>query len=132
MRDISANFKFRKRWDTLFSDNETPSDLKRALKSERQGNPCDDGLRSICWKVCIHSSRQQVFLILTKCQAFLLYDDLDRSEWTRKISDSRSAYSALRDHFLRYIEHPNDLVSTVDPLAEDEEVCHSWSAAMER
>ncbi|KAL2014643.1 hypothetical protein VTN00DRAFT_2168 [Thermoascus crustaceus] len=94
---------FRKRWDALFSDNETPADIKEALKSQQLRSPCDDGLRSICWK------------------AFFLYDNLDRSEWTRKISNSRSAYSALRSHFLKYIEHPNDLVSTVDPLADDEE-----------
>jgi len=40
-----------------------------------------------------------------------------------KIHETRSAYTALREHFLKYIEHPDDLQSTTDPLADDEEVC---------
>lgn len=55
-------------------------------------------------------------------QIFLLCDDLDRSKWTDRLADTRSAYDSLKDHFLKYIKHPNDLQSTVDPLAEDEEV----------
>ncbi|KAL1971089.1 hypothetical protein VTN77DRAFT_40 [Rasamsonia byssochlamydoides] len=98
----------RRKWDTLFSYGETTSDLKRALKSEERGNPCDEGLRSVCWK------------------AFLLCDDLDRSAWPQRISSSRSAYSSLREHFLKYIEHPDDLQSAIDPLAEDEE--SPWQA----
>lgn len=39
----------------------------------------------------------------------------------KTLTDSRSAYASLRDHFLRDIEHPNDL-STADPLADDETV----------
>ncbi|KAJ5834499.1 hypothetical protein N7447_000525 [Penicillium robsamsonii] len=92
----------RKRWDVLFSDNDTPSDLRAALQSE-QGNLCNDGLRSVCWK------------------AFLLFDGLDKTEWASKLDESRDAYRALRDHFLKYIEHPDDLESTVDPLADDEQ-----------
>ncbi|GES66145.1 TBC domain protein [Aspergillus terreus] len=53
--------------------------------------------------------------------AFLLFDHLDRAQWAQKISESRSAYVALRSHFLKYIEHPDDLQSTSDPLADDEE-----------
>ncbi|KAJ9269473.1 hypothetical protein DTO212C5_4536 [Paecilomyces variotii] len=93
----------RKRWDAIFQSSKGPSDLKRALKFEDDSDNCDDTLRSVYWK------------------AFLLYNDLDFSEWPSKIADSRSAYSALRDHFLKYIEHPDDLPSTADPLAEDEE-----------
>jgi TBC1 domain family member 5 len=55
-------------------------------------------------------------------QALLLYDSLDLSAWPQRISNSRSAYSSLRDHFLKYIEHPDNLDSTVDPLTEDDEV----------
>ncbi|KAJ6137877.1 hypothetical protein N7471_004363 [Penicillium samsonianum] len=93
----------RKRWDTLFSDNETTSDLRAALHSEQGGTLCNDGLRSVCWK------------------AFLLFDGLDKTEWAPKLDESRDAYRALRDHFLKYIEHPDDLESTVDPLADDEQ-----------
>ena len=55
-------------------------------------------------------------------QAFLLFDGLDKTEWAPKLDESRDAYRALRDHFLKYIEHPDDLESTVDPLADDEQV----------
>lgn len=55
---------------------------------------------------------------------FLLFEGLDRTEWSRKLAESRDAYGALRAHFLKYIEHPDDLESTVDPLADDEQV---WS-----
>ncbi|KAJ5959847.1 uncharacterized protein N7479_006997 [Penicillium vulpinum] len=89
----------RKRWDILFSDNDTPFDLRAALQSEQGGNLCNDGLRS----------------------AFLLFDGLDKTEWAAKLDESRDAYRALRDHFLKYIEHPDDLESTVDPLADDEQ-----------
>ena len=57
-------------------------------------------------------------------QAFLHFDNLDRTQWPQKISDSRNAYGALKAHFMKYIEHPDDLQSTVDPLADDAEVCH--------
>jgi hypothetical protein len=36
--------------------------------------------------------------------------------------DSRAAYASLKDHFLRFIEHPEQLGSTVDPLNDDENV----------
>ena len=56
-------------------------------------------------------------------QIFLLCDDLDRSKWTDRLADTRSAYDSLKEHFLKYINNPNDLQSTIDPLAEDEEAC---------
>ncbi|KAF7169482.1 hypothetical protein CNMCM6106_004367 [Aspergillus hiratsukae] len=59
--------------------------------------------------------------LLTCLQAFLLFDDLDRSQWSRRTSESRDAYTALKAHYLKYIEHPDDLQSTIDPLADDEE-----------
>jgi hypothetical protein len=54
-------------------------------------------------------------------QAFLLFENLDRSTWSKTLRDSRSAYASLREHFLRDITHPEDL-STADPLADDEAV----------
>ncbi|OJJ51327.1 hypothetical protein ASPZODRAFT_163178 [Penicilliopsis zonata CBS 506.65] len=93
----------RTRWDSLFRNGESTADLRRALKSDQEGSPCIDGLRSICWK------------------AFLLFGDLDRTQWLQTMADSRSAYSALREHLLKYIDHPDDLQSTIDPLADDEE-----------
>ncbi|KAL3474192.1 rab-GTPase-TBC domain-containing protein [Aspergillus californicus] len=93
----------RQKWNTLFHHRDTPSDLRRALKSEQEDDICNDGLRSICWK------------------AFLLFEDLSRTRWPDKLSEARSAYIALKDHFLRFIKHPDNLQSTVDPLADDEQ-----------
>ncbi|KAL2819349.1 rab-GTPase-TBC domain-containing protein [Aspergillus cavernicola] len=93
----------RQRWNTLFHHHDTPSDLRKALKSEQDDNICHDGLRSICWK------------------AFLLFEDLSRTQWPDRISEARSAYVALKEHFLKFIKHPDDLQSTVDPLADDEQ-----------
>lgn len=53
---------------------------------------------------------------------FLLFEGLDREEWAQKLAEARDVYGALRAHFLKYIEHPDDLESTVDPLADDEQV----------
>ncbi|KAJ5888239.1 hypothetical protein N7495_008280 [Penicillium taxi] len=92
----------RKRWDALFLNNDTAVDLQAALRSEQGRKLCNDGLRSICWKI------------------FLLFEGLEREQWSQKLAESREAYTALRAHFLKYIEHPDDLGSTVDPLADDE------------
>ncbi|KAJ5386779.1 hypothetical protein N7509_009320 [Penicillium cosmopolitanum] len=92
----------RKRWAILFN-SDAPSDFRAALRTEQGGKLCNDGLRSICWKV------------------FLLFEGLDREQWSKKLDESRDAYSALRAHFLKYIEHPDDLESSADPLADDEE-----------
>lgn len=60
-------------------------------------------------------------------QAFLLFENLDKSTWKKTLRDSRSAYSSLRDHFLRDIEHPDGLSAT-DPLTDDETVSLTASA----
>ncbi|KAL5003798.1 rab-GTPase-TBC domain-containing protein [Aspergillus recurvatus] len=93
----------RQRWNSLLDGRDTPSDLRRALKSEQEDNFCNDGLRSICWK------------------AFLLFEDLSQKQWPDKISEARRTYVALKEHFLKYIEHPDDLQSSIDPLADDEQ-----------
>ncbi|MCJ1244124.1 hypothetical protein MMC30_001322 [Trapelia coarctata] len=90
----------RSRWDATFAHNSNLSDLKASVRNKGE-NPCNIGLRSICWK------------------AFLLFENLDRSTWSKTLRDSRSAYASLREHFLRDITYPDDL-SAVDPLADDE------------
>lgn len=107
------------RWEATFTGNANLSDLRKAVKDPTDQNPCTSGLRSICWKVghiqrCYGSS-------LKNFKAFLLFENLDRSTWTKTLSDSRSAYTSLRDHFLRHIEHPDDLTES-DPLTENETV----------
>lgn len=56
-------------------------------------------------------------------QAFLLFEDSDRSEWIRRIADSRSAYASVRSHLLKALEHPDEISSGFDPLSEGIEVC---------
>ncbi|KIX01932.1 uncharacterized protein Z518_07871 [Rhinocladiella mackenziei CBS 650.93] len=87
----------RRRWTSLFSTS-IGVDLRQALRDDEGFDPCEDGLRS----------------------AFLLYGPLSQGSWSKKLTESRSAYASLRDHFLRFIEHPNDLHSSADPLADDE------------
>ncbi|KAL7627008.1 hypothetical protein AAE478_003784 [Parahypoxylon ruwenzoriense] len=44
----------------------------------------------------------------------------DAADWSHALSESRSTYSSLRDHFLRYIKHPEYLTgASGDPLADD-------------
>lgn len=67
--------------------------------------------------------RHYEITLLTCSQAFLLYGPLSQASWPKKLADSRSAYTSLREHFLKYIDHPNDLQSAGDPLADDANVC---------
>ncbi|KAL2402912.1 TBC1 domain family member 5 [Exophiala dermatitidis] len=98
MRDLQD---IQRRWTSLFSTS-IGVDLRQALRDGEGFDPCEDGLRSVCWK------------------AFLLYGPLSQASWSKPLAESRSAYVSLRDHFLRFIEHPNDLHSSADPLADDE------------
>ena len=98
------NGRFSKRWNATFDQNANISDLRRAVKDTNGHGPSDKGLRSICWK------------------AFLLFENLDKSTWTKILTDSRSAYGALRQHFLKDIEHPDNIPA--DPLTADDNVRH--------
>lgn len=51
-----------------------------------------------------------------------MFQSVDRSTWAATSEDSRAAYSALKSHFLRFIERPGDLDSTIDPLNDDDNV----------
>ncbi|KAI9737462.1 MAG: hypothetical protein M1834_009617 [Cirrosporium novae-zelandiae] len=86
-------------WKLLFSHGSQLSDLKKAIKCSQDGV----GSRSACWK------------------AFLLFEDLEQSTWATKLSGSRSAYSSLREHFLKRIQDPNEFDSIFDPLTDDAE-----------
>ncbi|KAF3044179.1 hypothetical protein E8E11_003682 [Didymella keratinophila] len=59
-------------------------------------------------------------------QIFLLFKTLDRSSWPNHLADSRRTYDSLRTHYLRAIEHPDELESSVDPLSDNDE--SPWSA----
>ncbi|KAI9833052.1 MAG: hypothetical protein M1819_003885 [Sarea resinae] len=90
------------RWQASFANAATLSELKEAVKDGDGQSPCVIGERSVCWK------------------AFLLFGSLDRSTWSKNLLDTRDAYTSLRAHFLRNIEHPDEFDSALDPLAEDE------------
>lgn len=98
-----------RRWLLLFNTS-IGVDLRQAIKDNDEFDPCKDGLRSVCWKV------------------FLLNGPLSKASWIKKTKDSRSAYGSLRDHFLKYIDNPNDLHSSADPLVDDESVSTGTAA----
>ena len=83
-------------------ENSIGVDLREAVRSGDGPDPCERGLRSVCWK------------------AFLLYGPISQASWPKKLSEGRSAYSSLRDHFLRFIDNPNDIQTAADPLADDD------------
>lgn len=78
-----------------------------------------------------YAGRQEVLDVQEKgmtddgcLQAFLLYKSAEKSTWAKTLSDSRSAYTSLREHFLKNIEHPDD-ISAEDPLTDTETVSHT-------
>ncbi|KAF7897540.1 hypothetical protein EAF00_005768 [Botryotinia globosa] len=91
----------RKRWQVTIKSASNLTELKKSVRIDGEKNPCNGGLRSVCWKT------------------FLLFQNTEITGWARGLEDSRSAYTSLREHFLRFIEHPNDLGSSLDPLDDD-------------
>ncbi|PQE16062.1 WD repeat domain-containing protein [Rutstroemia sp. NJR-2017a WRK4] len=88
----------RTRWQTTIASTANLDDFKKSVRLEGEGNPCTNGLRS----------------------TFLLFQNTEITSWPRSLEDSRSAYSSLREHFLRFIDHPDELGSSLDPLDDDE------------
>ncbi|KAI9166834.1 TBC1 domain family member [Paramyrothecium foliicola] len=78
--------------------------LRREVKSTGSANPCVSGCRSACWK------------------AFLLSKEKSWESWHQRLRTSRKGYARQREHFLKYIKHPEALAEvTIDPLADDPE-----------
>ncbi len=48
----------------------------------------------------------------------MVFANLDQSTWLKTLDDSRSAYTALREHFLLDPTQRDDLAAA-DPLADD-------------
>ncbi|KAK4507786.1 hypothetical protein PRZ48_001521 [Zasmidium cellare] len=93
----------RESWQEL-QQYSTLRDLKDAVRLESNSSAATAGLRSVCWKT------------------FLLFDDtLESSEWLRILAASRSAYNSLRQHFFRFIDNPDDVGASFDPLSQDAE-----------
>ncbi|KAK4074856.1 uncharacterized protein Triagg1_5005 [Trichoderma aggressivum f. europaeum] len=61
--------------------------------------------------------------MLTCCaKIFLLSKDGDNTKigWSRSLREKRESYNERRDHFLKFINHPEALTElTIDPLADD-------------
>ncbi|GAW11211.1 hypothetical protein ANO14919_005530 [Xylariales sp. No.14919] len=89
------------RWQETLKHSSSVANLRQAVKDNGPDNPCKAGCRSVCWK------------------AFLL-DQTHRTNWAHVLLESRSSYASLREHFLKYIKHPEYLTAgNSDPLAED-------------
>ncbi|KAI0166670.1 RabGAP/TBC [Xylariaceae sp. FL1272] len=90
------------RWQETLKHSSSLADLQRAVKEDGPGSPCLSGCRSVCWK------------------AFLLNQTTHTTNWAHAMLESRSSYASLRDHFLKYIKHPEYLnAGNLDPLADD-------------
>ncbi|KAF4636678.1 hypothetical protein G7Y89_g1410 [Cudoniella acicularis] len=88
----------RKRWQVTRRHATSFEELKTAVKADGDNSPCVSGLRS----------------------AFLLFQSTEIKGWSRALADSRSAYSSLREHLLRFIENPDEVGSALDPLDDDQ------------
>ncbi|TVY21921.1 TBC1 domain family member 5 [Lachnellula arida] len=87
----------RKRWEVTTRHATSLNELKKSVRPNGHDNPCISGLRS----------------------AFLLFQSTEVTGWSRVLVDSRSAYTSLREHLLRFIENPNEVGSALDPLDDD-------------
>ncbi|KAI0603025.1 rab-GTPase-TBC domain-containing protein [Biscogniauxia sp. FL1348] len=90
------------RWQETLKHSSSLAELQQAVKEDGPASPCILGCRSICWK------------------AFLLNQTANTINWSHALLESRSKYASVRDHFLKYIKHPEYLTAgTSDPLADD-------------
>ncbi|KAH9898895.1 RabGAP/TBC [Xylariomycetidae sp. FL2044] len=99
MRSVAESIA---RWQETLKHSASLADLQQAVKRNGAASPCVSGCRSICWK------------------AFLLSQTTNTANWSHALLESRSTYASLRDHFLKYIKHPEYLAAAPsDPLADD-------------
>ncbi|KAK7740558.1 hypothetical protein SLS53_005402 [Cytospora paraplurivora] len=97
------------RWEETLKHSSSFAELQRAVRFNGPESPCVAGCRSVCWK------------------AFLLFKDANAANWSHVLLENRNTYSTLREHYLKYIKHPellNEL--SLDPLADDPD--SPWTA----
>ncbi|KJK77608.1 hypothetical protein H634G_07347 [Metarhizium anisopliae BRIP 53293] len=88
----------RLRWQTTQTHSTSLEDLQRAVKYNGSSSPCLSGCRT-------------TFLLSTKGRI---------TSWADALEEGRKDYQERRDHFLKFIRHPEALTElTVDPLADD-------------
>ncbi|EKD19140.1 WD repeat domain-containing protein [Drepanopeziza brunnea f. sp. 'multigermtubi' MB_m1] len=88
----------RKRWQITTGHAASLDCLKKSVRVDSEDSPCVSGLRS----------------------TFLLFQSTEITTWSRALVDSRGAYTSLREHFLRFIENPDEIGSALDPLDDDQ------------
>nr|POF15228.1 tbc1 domain family member 5 [Quercus suber] len=79
----------------------TLDELKRATRIGTHSSAASSGLRSVFWK------------------AFLLFGSVETTTWAKTLLSSRSAYNSLRMHFLRLLEHENEVSADEGSFGED-------------
>ncbi|KAL7946231.1 RabGAP/TBC [Trichoderma barbatum] len=92
------------RWQATLTHCASVEDLQNAVRHNGPSSPCLSGCRSVCWKI------------------FLLSKDGDdgKPNWSQSLREKRELYGERRDHFLKFINHPEALTElTIDPLADD-------------
>ncbi|KAI1030880.1 hypothetical protein LB503_012310 [Fusarium chuoi] len=93
------------RWRETQSQGAHLGNLRRAVRYNGPASPCISGCRSLCWKT------------------FLLSTAAEGLSWSQVLDDERKLYAEKRDHFLKYIKHPEALAElNIDPLTEDPSV----------
>lgn len=56
-------------------------------------------------------------------QTFLLFQETGTDSWIQTLRNTRETYAERRDHFLKFIRHPESLAEiSSDPLNDDPEV----------
>ncbi|KAL6871082.1 RabGAP/TBC [Trichoderma novae-zelandiae] len=92
------------RWQATQKHCASVDGLRSAVRHNGPSSPCLSGCRSVCWKV------------------FLLSKDGEDAGlgWSQSLREKRELYNERRDHFLKFINHPEALTElTIDPLADD-------------
>ncbi|KAF4978393.1 hypothetical protein FZEAL_5211 [Fusarium zealandicum] len=90
------------RWHETQAHGAHLGDLQRAVRYNGPSSPCIAGCRSVCWKT------------------FLLSTSVAGSSWSQALDDGRHIYTEQRQHFLKYIKHPEALAElSIDPLTDD-------------
>ncbi|KAI1117940.1 rab-GTPase-TBC domain-containing protein [Nemania sp. NC0429] len=97
------------RWQETLEHSSSLADLRRAVKDAGPRSPCLSGCRSVCWKAFLLSQTAHITPITPIT-----------TNWAHVLLESRSSYASLREHFLKYIKHPEYLTAgNSDPLADD-------------
>ncbi|KAM5351494.1 hypothetical protein ACJ41O_004217 [Fusarium nematophilum] len=90
------------RWRETQAHGAQLGDLQRAVRYNGPLSPCITGCRSVCWKT------------------FLLSTAGEGLSWSQALDDGRRVYAERREHFIKYIKHPEALAElNIDPLTDD-------------